>query len=343
MNFTIPLFKIVQRPLLPIAGSWVDAAPFLIFSVLFAVISFLIPRLPRRMLWIRHLSQLLASFIFIIFLHRCLCVMRGWVFALKTVGRNDIIAFGYLCMFALIVAFTLTVGRVFCGWLCPLGFFNEIIGWVAGRRAKLPQAVRRRSGLLMLSGICLLVVWLAFMVRPSTHFLSENVAAIWGLALLVLLFKALHREPDDLPVKRAKYVSLALWMFLSVVGIFVTSPWCTLFGDEVDYSSIVALFAVLSGGLVVSMAWCRYVCPMGAALGWLATFAPLRIANSTTCTKCGKCATMCPMGALDDGRIDQSSCIYCGKCVGTCGFKWERVTPDGDQASAWTQNEEPHP
>lgn len=324
MRIDIPLFKIVQRPLLPIVGSWVDATPFVIFFVLFAVVSVLLTRLPRRLHWPRRVCQLLSSFLFIIFLHRCLCVIRGWVFALKTVGRNDVIAFGYLCMFALIVAFTLTVGRIFCGWMCPLGFFAELLAWPGQRRARLPRRRRLLAGYLLLSGICMIVIWLAVLVRPGTQFLSESIAALWGVGLLMLLFIGLPFQPQDGGLKRARYVSLAFWLFLSVVGVFVTSPWCTLFGDEVDYSSIVALVSVLSAGVVLPMAWCRYVCPMGAALGWFAKFAPLRVCNPTPCTGCSQCLTLCPMGALDAGRVDQTSCIYCGRCVGTCGFTWSK-------------------
>jgi len=327
MRIDVPLFKIVQRPLLPVSGSWVDAAPFVIFFVIFAVCPLLL-RLPRRAQWARRGSQFLCAFLFVIFLHRCLCVLRGWVFALKTVGRNDVIAFGYLCMFVLLVAFTLSVGRLFCGWVCPLGLFEELLSWPALRRSELPRRRRLLAGYLVLTGICVLVVWLAVLVRPGTQYFSENVAALWGGGLLALLFFALPVERRDAGLKRIKYVSLAFWLFLSVVGVFVTSPWCTLLGDEVDYSSIVALLSALSAAIVLPMAWCRYVCPMGAALGWLARYSPTRVRNSAACTDCGKCAGLCPMGAIQDGAVDQSSCIYCGKCVGTCGFGWV-TEPEG--------------
>jgi heterodisulfide reductase subunit A-like polyferredoxin len=64
---------------------------------------------------------------------------------------------------------------------------------------------------------------------------------------------------------------------------------------------------------------------MGAALGWLSTFSPIRLTNRTPCTHCGACRTICPMRALDDGHIDHSSCTYCGRCTDTCGFGWEDI------------------
>jgi len=324
----VPLFKIIQRPLLPVADSWVDATPFVAFFIMLALVPFLMRLRQPYMHRARRAMQVLAAFTFIIFLHRCLCMLRGWVFALKIVGRNDIIAFGHLCMFVLLVAFTLRYGRAFCGWVCPLGFIQELIGGIARRRTRLPKKLCLLSGFLMLAGVFVVVIWLAYFSRPGTQFFSENVAAVWGMGLLVIVAFALPFEFHDRPIKRIKYISMALWIGLSAIGVFVTSPWCTLFGDELDYSSGVAMIAVILAGLVVAMSWCRYICPMGAALGWLAKFAPLRLAHLQDCTHCGKCRSMCPMGALDNGDIDQTSCIYCGECVGTCEFTWVDVEAD---------------
>jgi len=320
MQVEVPLFKVVQKPLLPISGSWVDATPFVLFFAILAGAAYALGR-GRKVQLLRRTSQVLSSFIFIIFIHRCLCILRGWVFALKIVGRNDVIAFGYLCMFVLIAALTLVFGRVFCGWACPLGFFGEILGWTAQRRARLSRG-RLTAGYMVLSGTMLLVVWMAYLVRPGTQYFSENVAAVWGGWLLLLLLFALPLERRDRGLKRVKYVSLGLWLLLSVIGVFVTSPWCTLFGDEVDYSSMVALVSVVLASAVVSMSWCRYLCPMGAALGLVARHSPSQLTNRKPCQGCGACREMCPMGALREGGIDHASCIYCGRCVGQCGFEW---------------------
>lgn len=324
IDIDIPLFKMIRQPVLPIMGSSVDAAPFLIFFILLMAAAWFLRR-GGRVALARRTSQVVASLIFIIFLHQCLCMIRGWVFALKTVGRDDLMAFSHLSMFVLLGATGLVFGRVFCGWACPLGFFNELLGKVARMRSALPRRVRLLSGYMMLTGAIVISVWLAWMVRPGTQFFAENAAAIWSVWLLLLLFIALPIEKSDRGLKKVKYVSLAFWLVLSVVGIFVTSPWCTLFGNEVDYSSIIALLAVLLSATVVSMSWCRYLCPLGATLGVLAVRAQGGI-NGGKCADCGNCSRLCPMGALHRGNIDRSSCINCGSCVENCGFKWGDIS-----------------
>ncbi len=263
-----------------------------------------------------------SAFFFVIFLHRCLCALRGLVFGLQLMGRNNLIAFGHIAIFVVIMAFTLSFGRVFCGWLCPLGAASEALRPLVRLRDRTSRRRALVAGYLLLAGVIIIIAWLAYMVRPDTGFFSENIAAIWGMWLLVLLLLALPRAGDDAKIKRIKYASALGWMGLSVIGVFVTNPWCVLMGDELDYSSLVSILAVLSGGMVVGMAWCRYLCPLGAAVGLLALLSPFKIRNEVECTECGKCEGLCPMNALKRTEVDHTSCISCGLCLGTCGYHW---------------------
>lgn len=325
MSLDIPLFKLVDRPLLPIGGSWVDATPVLAMFFLLLIATGAALRLRGRPQQIaRRGLQLFAAFIFIVFLHRCLCMLRGWAFALQLVGRNNILAFGHVCMFIVIFAVAMSFGRFFCGWICPMHLLQEIFGKVSGRRLRLPsKRARTWAGYLTLAGVITVVFALAHLVRPGVNFFVENVAAVWGMVLLMLLVLVLARERFDVPLKRLKYYSAGLWLALSMAGVFVTNSWCVLFGNEVDYSSIVAFVAVISAGLVVAMAWCRYLCPAGGVLAAASHAARYRIGNSDSCKHCGECDDICPMGALRDGKVDGASCTYCGRCLEHCGLHWQ--------------------
>lgn len=330
----MPLWKIIKRPLIPIRDSWQDALPLLLLFVLLSVASYGSLRLRgTRQRMARRGVQVASFFFFVIFLHRCLCALRGWVFGLQLMGRNNLIAFGHMAIFIAIMAFTIAFGRVFCGWLCPLGAASEALWPVVRLRERIGRARALAAGYLLLGGVTVIIGWLAYMVRPDTQFFSENIAAIWGMWLLVLLLIALPRAGDDVAVKHVKYVSALGWTGLSVVGVFVTNPWCVLMGDELDYSSLVSMLAVFSGGLVVAMAWCRYLCPLGAAAGLLALLSPFKIRNDVQCSDCGKCEGVCPMNALKRTEVDHTSCIACGECLGTCGYHWHsELGPEGGEA-----------
>jgi polyferredoxin len=334
VRFDLPLFKLIQRPLVPISESWIDATPFIVlFTLMFAGGWLLRPAQRGRYTQAaRRTTQLVTSFVFIVFIHRCLCALRGWAFGLQMFGRNDLTAFSDLCPFVLMVALTFAFGRIFCGWLCPVGLIQEVLAWVAKARMRLLDTrARLLAGYLVLTGASICVIWIAFLVRPRTQFVPENVAAISGFALLVVLFFALPRERDDRPLKRVRYFAAGAWLLVASAGVLVTNPWCVLYGNEVDYSSIVSLLAVLAGGIVIPMAWCRYLCPLGACLGLAATRAGQRLVNHNECVGCGECSYVCPMGALNKGSIDHTSCTYCGLCIGTCGYSWER---EGERSAA---------
>jgi len=319
-----PLFKIIDRPLLPVQGSWIDSTPFIAMFVLLGAAAYFAYR-GKRVQVARRAIQVFSAFFFIIFIHRCLCALRGWAFGMQLLGRNNLLAFGDLCIIVALVAFTAAFGRLFCGWVCPLALIQEVISKPARVRMSLTDKKSRNLiGFLLLVGVTILIGWLAYLVRPGTQFFVENVAAIWTIGLLVLLFWAIPRQSNDLRLRHARYVSAGAYLLLAMAGVFVTNPWCTLFGDELDYSSIVSLLGVIAAALVVPLAWCRYVCPGAGSLAPVAFLSPYRIRNSQECNHCRECEAFCPTGALGPEQIDDSACIYCGNCLDKCGFHWEK-------------------
>ncbi len=340
MDISLPLFKIIQRPLIPVNQSWIDATPLLALVVL-QFVSVWGARYSRRPQLLRRITQALGFFILVIFLHRCLCALRGWVFGLKLLGRNDLVAFGHLCIFMILVSFAVAYGRYFCGWICPLGTVQELLGFVGVARRRRDKRTRIIGGYLMLAGLAVALGYLAWLVAPRTQYWSENVAALAGLFLLVVLAIVLPWEENDWRLRWLKYAAAAAWIAIAAMGVFVTNPWCVLYGNELDYSSLVSLLAVSSATLVISMAWCRYLCPLGGLLAACAGFSRLRIGALSSCSGCGKCASVCPPGALRRGKIEHSFCTYCGRCVQLCGFKWiEVTTPESPQQRLLSRHEE---
>lgn len=84
-----------------------------------------------------------------------------------------------------------------------------------------------------------------------------------------------------------------------------------------EWPFVLYAVALLVAGLFVERFFCRYLCPLGAALaipGRLRMFEWLR--RWPECgSPCQRCANECPVQAIHpNGRIDVNECIYCMHC-----------------------------
>jgi NosR/NirI family nitrite reductase transcriptional regulator len=99
--------------------------------------------------------------------------------------------------------------------------------------------------------------------------------------------------------------------------------------------------ALLTAGLFIERFFCRYLCPLGAALAIPAKiklFDWLR--RRPQCGReCRLCEVKCPVGAIDPiGRINPNECVLCLKCQviqfdpGSCTVLRARASRGGARA-----------
>ncbi|MBK9714795.1 MAG: 4Fe-4S binding protein [Kouleothrix sp.] len=128
-------------------------------------------------------------------------------------------------------------------------------------------------------------------------------------------------------LRYGKYLVLA-WAVLGAAayGTMVFrdyDPWAALLtiGELELTGGASVLVIVLVAALFVERPWCRYACPLGAAIGLASKLSPLRIERAgQACAGCALCNTACPVGIPIDTRttITDASCIMCLRCVDTC-------------------------
>jgi NosR/NirI family nitrous oxide reductase transcriptional regulator len=76
--------------------------------------------------------------------------------------------------------------------------------------------------------------------------------------------------------------------------------------------TILAVFIVAS--MFVSRFYCRYACPLGAALGVTSFLSPFRIKRVQQCEVCKVCENSCPTGAIRAHEVDFKECVRCDIC-----------------------------
>ena len=199
-----------------------------------------------------------------------------------------------LALAVVTVAVTLLLGRVFCGWMCPLGTLQQAVGWLARRgRPASVRIARNRPHRAQRLKVYVLVAFLAAS--------ALGVVQIGLLDPLVLLSRAVD-------VVLVPLVDRPL-------GVMFAAPRATL--QALAIGGLV--LAVLGASLFVPRFFCRFVCPLGGLLGLLSRWAPLRLGRQgATCTSCGLCDRDCE-GACDPaGRIRTAECVLCWNCVADC-------------------------
>ena len=134
-----------------------------------------------------------------------------------------------------------------------------------------------------------------------------------------------RRFKRELP--RALHERLWLLKYLLLAAILVPAlagsrasifPFLEPFGTVFFLSSSIVLWgiavAVLAASAVVPRFYCRYACPLGAALAVASTVSPLRIRRVEHCDHCKVCEQACPTGAIEGPRIDFRECVRCNIC-----------------------------
>lgn len=118
-----------------------------------------------------------------------------------------------------------------------------------------------------------------------------------------------------------KYGILAFILLMAMVQSEVSYfQYFEPFGTIFFVSPSVLLWAILIGFLLASSVikrfYCRYACPLGAALGVLSFISPFRINRVQQCDVCKVCEHSCPTGAIRGPEIDFKECVRCDICEG---------------------------
>jgi len=185
-----------------------------------------------------------------------------------------------------ILGVALLAGRAFCGWMCPLGTLQDMFaGWA-----------RHWSG-------------------EKNHVRGKRSKARFPIVL---------PPKVDRWARYIKYFVLAGVLLASAVTIYpplhAFCPVRAVFSFQLTGLLVSVLITFVITSLLVKRFWCKYLCPLGAALAIFNKIAPLRVKiNDNHCPHCGRCDAECPMDITPIPENMRSlECIQCLECVETC-------------------------
>ena len=76
----------------------------------------------------------------------------------------------------------------------------------------------------------------------------------------------------------------------------------------------IMLGVLLTASIFVRNLYCRFLCPLGAALGLLSSITVFKIKRWSECSTCALCEKTCEWGAIRQRKIIMTECVRCDDC-----------------------------
>jgi polyferredoxin len=237
------------------------------------------------------------------------------IFITNLLASHSIASGFYLSL--ILIALTLPLGRVFCGWVCPFGTLHNLAGCLKKKGA--PKKDRRNWYRFKYYILIFLLISSLFTLQ-LTGFLDPLSLLIRSFSLHVYpVFNYLIRSffegifPLSWPVLTG--ISEALYTFFKNTVLAFDQPYF--------YQSLLIgllFWTLIALNLVERRFWCRYLCPLGALLGLLSRYSLLDRSVSEECDGCGVCRVSCQGDARPDQKEQwkNTECIACFNCDDVC-------------------------
>ena len=191
------------------------------------------------------------------------------------------------------IVLTLVFGRVFCGWICPLGTLNNAVSTLSRSKMTEPGKLYRFK------------YYILFFILTAAFFGVQALGILDPLSLLT----------RSLTVNVYPFVNSVFMSMLGLIENYAPAGAADISGriysvlrgtvlpfNDVRFSQSTLIggifFIVLLMNIIEKRFWCRYICPLGALLGLLSRFAPFGIKVSKGCVSCGACSKPCQGGAV---------------------------------------------
>ena len=203
---------------------------------------------------------------------------------------------------------TLVFGRVYCSFLCPLGFLQDFfialsrkVGWRKKHSYQRPHNLLRYSILvLVIASAALGSMSLLNLLDPYS--LAGRMITQFAQPFFVLIYNTAVSLLTNLNIYlfSKETASLPLTVLLLTCGLFM----------------LMLIFSAFYGRL-----YCNTLCPVGTLLGLIARISVCRfVIDRTRCNECVRCEGVCKSGCINPltAAIDQSRCINCYNCLEDC-------------------------
>lgn len=225
---------------------------------------------------------------------------------LKALTFFSLAVSGFIVVFILSVLF----GRVYCSTICPLGFLQDVINFIAKKikRKKRRFDYLKEQKILRWSLLGLCVILFVFGIALGINLLDPY--SIYG------------RIAGNFLRPAAIGINNLFSSLLETVKIYWLYPY-----EIKSFNLIPFLITAFFLALVIYLSYtkgrlyCNTICPVGTLLGFISKFSFYKIIiEEENCLSCGLCERDCKASCIDSDAktIDMSRCVACFDCIASC-------------------------
>lgn len=172
------------------------------------------------------------------------------------------------------------LGRIICGWVCPFGFFQELLYKVKTLKIRVSERHTYTKYILLVVTAIILVL-----ITGDSWFCRLCPAGGIEAGISNLISNSTIRP---------------------LVGAFF-------------YLKYGIVILALTAFIFIKRPFCRFGCPLGALFGLFNKVTLFRVqVDRNKCTECFICQNVCPMDIKIFQHPGSHDCIRCGRCIRAC-------------------------
>ncbi len=200
-------------------------------------------------------------------------------------------------------------GRMFCGWACPVGFWQDLLSWLPISKTKVGRTDNR--GFIFIAWFGIIVSLLVLAISGLDRISGNTITSDARNQMFFDFFDPVCFLFGTL------YYALT-WENITLDFNFIASL------DKVDMGvrlKFILLIAVTLMSMKVPRAYCRWICPTGAILGACSRYSILtvKVDKDAVVENLTSSANACPMGIsiseFTTEGIKDTLCTLCGNCI----------------------------
>jgi polyferredoxin len=225
---------------------------------------------------------------------------------------------------ALVFIIGAVLGRAFCGWVCPMGFIQDMVTTAKDRidQANVRTHESGKRVKYFLLGFALLISF-SLALSLWMELGAEYKGSLWIFAEGPLIPLAPESTLFSTVPRAILYIKQNVApTFLAKLSVTQLGEWIRSIPPLI-VAGLLVLLVFFYGAYRVPRFWCRYICPVGAMMAPFQKYSFLGMKRDPVkCSKCPHCEAACPMQirilSLPWEKFNDAECILCGECADVC-------------------------